>query len=67
MCIDSTPGHAVFCCMDVFSRYHQIFMGPSNNEKTTFISLVRVFNYKIVPFGVKMLVRHTNPLWIRFC
>ena len=51
--VDSTVGHALLCCMDTFSGYHHIFMDPSDKAKTAFICSVGVFNYKIMPFGLK--------------
>ena len=51
--VDSTAGHALLCCMDAFLRYHQIFMDPSNKEKTAFICTARVYNYKMMSFGLK--------------
>ena len=39
--------------MDAFSRYHQIFMDPSDKEKTVFICSTGVYNYKMMSFGLK--------------
>ena len=39
--------------MDAFSGYHQIFMDPADKEKTAFICLTGVFNYIMMPFGLK--------------
>ena len=52
--VDFTAGHALLCCMDAFSGYHQIFMDPSDKEKTAFICTAGVYNYKMMPFGLKM-------------
>ena len=39
--------------MDAFSGYHQIFVDPADKEKTTFICIAGVYNYKMMPFGLK--------------
>ena len=31
--VDFTAKHALLCCMDAFSGYHQIFMDPSDKKK----------------------------------
>ena len=39
--------------LDTFQRYHQIAMNPTDQEKTTFITLRGIFCYKVVPFELK--------------
>ena len=39
--------------MDAFSGYHQNFMDPTDKEKTAFICSAGVFNYIMMPFGLK--------------
>ena len=51
--VDSTAGYALLSCMDEFSGYHQIFMDPADKGKTTFICSAGVFNYVMMPFGLK--------------
>ena len=51
--VDSIAGHALLCCMDTFSGYHQIFTDSSDKEKTIFICSTGVYNYKMMPFGLK--------------
>ncbi|RVX12534.1 Retrovirus-related Pol polyprotein from transposon 17.6 [Vitis vinifera] len=36
--VDSTAGQEMLSFLDTFSRYHQISMAPTNEEKTTFIT-----------------------------
>ena len=36
--VDASVGHHVLRFMDVFSRYNQIMMDPTDQEKTTFIT-----------------------------
>jgi Reverse transcriptase (RNA-dependent DNA polymerase) len=49
--IDSTSGFTFFSFMDVFSRYNQIQMHPTDEEKTTFIIDQGLFCYKVMPFS----------------
>uniref|UniRef100_A0A803LFX6 Reverse transcriptase domain-containing protein n=1 Tax=Chenopodium quinoa TaxID=63459 RepID=A0A803LFX6_CHEQI len=51
--VDSTSGHALLSFMDAFSGYHQIFMHPDDRAKTAFVTNAGVFNYKMMPFGLK--------------
>lgn len=50
--IDSTSGHALLSFMDAFSGYNQIFMQPNDKSKTTFVTSAKVYNYKMMPFGL---------------
>ena len=50
--VDLIAGYALLSCMHAFSSYHQIFMDPVDKEKTTFICLVGVFCYVMMPFGL---------------
>ena len=38
---------------DAFSGYHQIPMAPANEEKIAFITLHRLYCYKVMLFGLK--------------
>ncbi|XP_021735240.1 uncharacterized protein LOC110701933 [Chenopodium quinoa] len=51
--VDSTSGHALLSFMDAFSGYHQIFMHPDDRAKTAFVTSAGVYNYKMMPFGLK--------------
>ena len=39
--------------MDAFSGYHQIFIHPDDKAKTAFITSQGVYNYIMMPFGLK--------------
>ena len=39
--------------LDVFQDYHQIPLALDDQEKTTFITLIGNYHYKVMPFGVK--------------
>lgn len=51
--VDATSGHEVLSFLDAFSVYHQIPMAPEDEEKTAFITLHRLYCYKVMPFGLK--------------
>ena len=51
--VDATTGHKVLCFLDAFSGYHEIYIHPFDAEKTTFITLVGIFYYVRMPFGLK--------------
>ena len=49
--VDVSTGHEIL--LDAFSGYHQIPMHPPEVEKTTFITLHRLYGYNVMPFGLK--------------
>lgn len=51
--VDSTSGHARLTFTDAFSGYHQIHMHPLDKKKTAFITSCGVYNYVMMPFGLK--------------
>ena len=51
--VDSTAGHRLLSFMDAFSRYSQIRMDETNQEKTSFVTSQGLFCYKVMPFGLK--------------
>ena len=51
--VDSTAGHRLLSFMDAFSRYNQIRMDETNQEKTSFVTSQGLFCYKVMPFGLK--------------
>ena len=51
--VNSTTEHGMFSFLDAFSRYHQILMFQSNEEKITFVTLHGLYYYKVIPFGLK--------------
>nr|CAN68292.1 hypothetical protein VITISV_044076 [Vitis vinifera] len=51
--VDSIVGHGMFSFLEAFSRYHQIPMFQSNEEKTTFITPYGLYCYKVMSFGLK--------------
>uniref|UniRef100_A0A2N9IZQ4 RNase H type-1 domain-containing protein n=1 Tax=Fagus sylvatica TaxID=28930 RepID=A0A2N9IZQ4_FAGSY len=51
--VDSTAGHKLLTFMDAFSRYNQIVMDESDQDKMSFITSRGLFCYKVMPFGLK--------------
>ena len=51
--VDSTAGHKLLSFMDAFSRYNQIRMDETDQEKTSFVTSQGLFCYKVMPFGLK--------------
>ena len=51
--VDSTASHQLLSFMDAFSRYNQIKMHDSDQEKMSFITSQGLFCYKVMPFGLK--------------
>ena len=51
--VDSTAGHKLLNFMDTFSGYNQIRMDETDQEKTSFVTSLGLFCYKVMPFGLK--------------
>ena len=51
--VDSTARHQLLSFMDMFSRYNQIRMEETDQEKTSFITSQGLFYYKVMPFGLE--------------
>ena len=51
--VDSTARHQLLSFMDMFSRYNQIRMEETDQEKTSFVTNQGLFCYKVMPFGLK--------------
>ena len=39
--------------LDAFQGYHQIPLAADDQEKTAFVTLIRNYHYKVMPFGLK--------------
>jgi hypothetical protein len=50
--VDSTSGHAFLSFMDVFLEYNQIKMCEEDEDKTTFITNLGLYCYKVMCFGL---------------
>lgn len=51
--IDATTGHQLLSFMHAYSGYNQIKMYLPDQEHTFFITNVRLYYYKVKPFGLK--------------
>ena len=51
--LDAMAGHELLSFMDAFSRYNQIRMDPSDQEKTLFVTGQGTYYYQVMPFGLK--------------
>ena len=51
--VDATVGHPWMSFLDAFQGYHQIPLALDDQEKTTFITPIGNYHYKVMPFGLK--------------
>jgi hypothetical protein len=51
--VDATVGHDRMSFLDAFQGYHQISLSTKDREKTAFITLLGVYCYKVMSFGLK--------------
>ena len=51
--VDTMVGHTRMSFLDAFQGYHQIPLALDDQEKTTFVTPVRKYHYKVMPFGLK--------------
>ena len=51
--VDATAGHPRMSFLDAFQGYHQIPLAAENQEKTAFVTPIRNYHYKVMPFSLK--------------
>ena len=51
--VDSASGCRLLSFLDAFSCYNQIGMHPRDECKTTFMTELSCYCYKVMPFGLK--------------
>ena len=51
--LDATIGHPRMSFLDAFQGYHQIPLVLDDQGKTTFVSPIRKYHYKVMLFGLK--------------
>ena len=51
--MDATVGHPWMSFLNAFQGYHQIPLALGDQEKTSFVTPVENYHYKVVPFGLK--------------
>ena len=54
--VDNTSGCRLISFLDAFSGYNQIRMHPKDECKTTFMTELSCYWYKVMPFGLKNAV-----------
>ena len=50
---DNSAGYKYLSFMDAYSGYNQIVMHPEDQEKTAFITVLCVYCYTMMAFGLK--------------
>ena len=51
--VDATVGHPRMSFLDAFQGYHQIPLALGDQEKTTFVTPIGNYHYKVMPFSLK--------------
>ena len=51
--VDVTVGYPRMSFLDAFQGYHQIPLALDDQEKTTFVTPIGNYHYKVMPFGLK--------------
>ena len=51
--VDAIMGHARMSFLDAFQGYHQIPLALDDQERTTFVTHIRNYHYKVMPFDLK--------------
>ena len=51
--MDATVGHPRMSFLNAFQGYYQIPLALDDQEKTSFVTLIRNYHYKVMPFGLR--------------
>ena len=51
--VDATVSHPRMSFLNAFQGYHQIPLALDDQEKKAFVTLIRNYHYKVMPFGLK--------------
>ena len=51
--VDATIGHPRMSFLDTFQGYHQIPLTLDDQERIAFVTPIRNYHYKVIPFGLK--------------
>ena len=51
--VDAMIGHPRMSFLNAFQGYHQIPLALDDQEKTVFVTPIRNYHYKVMPFGLK--------------
>ena len=63
--VDATMSHPRMSFLDTFQGYHQIPLTVEDQERTAFITLIRNYHYKVMPFGLKNVGATYQKMMIR--
>ena len=55
-------GKKYYTCADGMAGFNQIMMAITDKVKTAFITEWGTFYFKVIPFGLKMLMQHIREL-----
>ena len=58
--VDTTIGHPRMSFLNAFQGYHQIPLALNDQEKTSFVTPIGNYHYKVMPFGLKTLDLRTK-------
>ena len=65
--VDATVGHPRMSFLDSFQGYHQIPLALDDQEKTTFVTPIGNYHYKVMPFGLKNAGSTYQRMMTRMC
>ena len=51
--VDVTVGHPWMSFLDAFQEYHRIPLALTDQEKIAFVTPIRNYHYKVMPFRLK--------------
>ena len=51
--VNATVSHSQMSFLDAFQGYHQIPLALDDQEKTSFVTPIRNYHYKVMPFDLK--------------
>ena len=51
--VDAMVSHPRMSFLDAFQGYYQILLALDDQEKTVFVTPIRKYHYKVMPFGLK--------------
>ena len=51
--VDATAGHPQMSFLNTFQGYHKIPLVLDDKEKTSFVTPIGNYHYKVIPFGLK--------------
>ena len=65
--VDAIVGHPQMSFLDAFQGYHQIPLALDDQERTSFVTLIGNYHYKVMPFGLKNPGATYRRMMTNFC